>query len=69
MGREAGWCDTDIGHLARALVYAPEEAIDVVDQTATRFHDTLLERFKSFAPQDFYVSSKNMQAERENPCA
>lgn len=39
MGRGARWTDVELGHLARAWLYASEEAIVGVDQTAARFRN------------------------------
>lgn len=51
MGRGIGWTDVEMAHLASGWVYASEDAIAGVDQTATRFRETMFEKYKSFAPK------------------
>lgn len=50
MGRGCGWTDVELGHVARAWVYASEDPIVGIDQTAGRFRSTMFQKFKEMAP-------------------
>lgn len=52
MGRGCGWTDVELAHLARAWVYATEDPIVGIDQTAGRFRATMFQKFKDMAPDD-----------------
>lgn len=52
MGRGQGWSDVELEQLARAWVFATEDPVTGIDQTAARFKATLFTKFSSFAPAD-----------------
>lgn len=52
MGREQGWSDVELEHLARAWVFTMEDSVAGVDQNADRFNSTIFENFATLALQD-----------------
>lgn len=50
MGRGCGWSAEELQHLAQAWVFASEDPVTGIDQTAARFRATLFDRFKALAP-------------------
>lgn len=54
MGRGCGWSDAEIAHIVRAWVYASEDPVTGIDQTAGRFKSTMFEKFKELGPNDVH---------------
>lgn len=50
MGRGSGWNDVELEHLARAWLYASENPINGIDQSAWRFKETMLKKLKELSP-------------------
>lgn len=59
MERGCAWSNVELGHLARAWLYASKDAVTGIDQTAGCFNQILFKKFTSLAPQDAHPKTYN----------
>lgn len=66
MGKGGGWINNELENLTRACIYATEDAMTGINQTADRFKETLFESFKEIAP--LTVSDKSYSGPTAKAC-